>query len=411
MNILFVSNLYPPNVVGGYERLCAEVAGEMAARGHRVAVLTSDFGGKLADYPGQTIHRTMRLLTGENIYQPFALGDAERERTNRGNIAAMEVALAGSRPEVIFCWNLFFLDHSLLDALVASGIPLLVMLTDNWLVNLRQPLFVAHYFRDHVFGDLPFPPGLSLMERVKRRFAPPLPFAALFGAAFMQVFYHAAGFRFAGEHVVHNGVRQQQRPDAAFRDRTRFVAPGALRLLFAGRLVDLKGAHTAIAALPLLNDMALGAVRLTIVGDTQDAPYQERLQAEIGRTGTAAQIDFRDMVPEDALFALFQSHDIYLFPSLYEPFSLTLILALANGIPTVASDAGGNPEIIRDGETGVIFHRGDAVGLAQGVARLARDPALRQGIAARGRAAAANFTFERMVGEAEAILLSLAAKR
>ena len=64
MRVLFVSNLYPPNVVGGYERLCFEVASAFAARGHEVAVLTSGHGGGVAEYPGQTIRQALRLLAG-----------------------------------------------------------------------------------------------------------------------------------------------------------------------------------------------------------------------------------------------------------------------------------------------------------------------------------------------------------
>ena len=61
----------------------------------------------------------------------------------------------------------------------------------------------------------------------------------------------------------------------------------------------------------------------------------------------------------DSLPELFEEHDIYVFPSLYEPFSLTLIHALACGIPTAASRVGGNVEIVRDGVSGVLFKKGD----------------------------------------------------
>jgi len=94
---------------------------------------------------------------------------------------------------------------------------------------------------------------------------------------------------------------------------------------------------------------------------------------------------------------LFQAHDIYLFPSLYEPFSLTLILALAAGIPTVASRVGGNVEIVHEDESGLLFDRGDAEGLARAVARLGADPSLRERLAVGGRRVSARFTFSRMI--------------
>ena len=115
-------------------------------------------------------------------------------------------------------------------------------------------------------------------------------------------------------------------------------------------------------------------------------------------------MEFADAVGEDDLFSLFQEHDIYIFPSLYEPFSLTLIHALAAGIPTVASDAGGNVEIVLHGRTGVLFPKGDPAALSRAVEALLRDGKLRQSVSAAARRAARKFTFVRMVEEMERYL-------
>src|ERR1700760_2446245 len=55
MRILILSNLYPPNVVGGYERLCYEVTAGLAASGHEMTVLTSNYGSGVANYPAQHV--------------------------------------------------------------------------------------------------------------------------------------------------------------------------------------------------------------------------------------------------------------------------------------------------------------------------------------------------------------------
>jgi glycosyltransferase involved in cell wall biosynthesis len=72
---------------------------------------------------------------------------------------------------------------------------------------------------------------------------------------------------------------------------------------------------------------------------------------------------------------------------------------LALGIPTIASNIGGNPEIITDGESGLLFNKGDPADLARAVQRMAPDGALRARLAEGGRRSASRFTFERMVGE------------
>ena len=434
MRVLVISNLYPPNVIGGYERLCFDVTARLVERGHHATVLTSAFGGKAADYPGQAIHRTLRLLVGSSIYAAFPGSDEERKAVNRGNIDVLRETLTAVRPDVVFAWNLFFLDRSFVSALGESRAPVVTMLTDNWLINMERPDFLAAFMREQIFGKLavsPQPAGPAGPVRDMRwwrralgwRPASPaaatmpkgspaapasirFPISAVFGSNFVRDLYASSGIAFQDYLVVHNGVTQAARPAQDYLDRSRLVNEGELRLLFAGRLVDLKGAHTAVEALTLLAPSQVGGrqVRLTIVGDKLDASYLLRLNEAIASSGCAAQISMQDPVPEAELFELFQSHDIYLFPSLYEPFSLTLIHALACGIPTIASRAGGNVEIVQDRRSGLLFDAGDPVSLARAITSLAGDGGLRRRIAETGREVAAAFTFDAMVSKMEAFL-------
>ncbi len=409
MRILVLSNLYPPNVVGGYERLCFEVTAGLAALGHEMVVLTSRYGGQVADYPPQRILRDWDLLAGADIYSPYPGTAEERAATNESNLSTLHRVLAEVRPDVVFAWNLFFLDGSILQALEQGTVRTVVMLTDNWLLVMRNPIFVRDYFVEVVHGNKPFqpPPPPSLWQRARTRLSRPARgLEAIFGAAFVRDFYAAGGSTFRRSVVIHNGVRQSRPATTAGLDRTRLVQPGTLRLLFAGRFVDLKGAHTAIAAMSLLDPAVLGVerVQLTLLGDAQDAAYAKQMDAAITEGGQAANIVLQPTVPESELPALFDGHDIYLFPSLYEPFSLTLIHALASGIPTIASRVGGNPEIVEDGHSGLLFAKGDAADLASAVRRLAQDGTLRARLAKGGRRSASRFTFERMVGEMAAFL-------
>ncbi len=406
MRLLILSNLYPPNVVGGYERLCFEVTSALASRGHDMTVLTSGYGGQVAEFAGQRILRKWQLLAGAEIYAPFT---GDREAANRHNRAVLQRVLAETRPNVVFCWNLFFLDAGVLDALEASRIRTVVMLTDNWLLTMRNPQFWTDYVNRHVLANAcfqpppvraPLPWPKRLAARLLRR---PLGLEAIFGAGFVRDLYAAGGLGFPVHRVIQNGVHQASYGDAPLPDRTRLVQPGTLRLLFAGRMVDLKAPDTCVEALQHLQLDGL-RVELTLLGDTRDTAFMARLHAQIEASGRAAQISLRLPVAEAELPGLFAEHDIYLFPSRYEPFSLTLIHAMALGIPTVASRVGGNPEILTDGTSGLLFPQGDAAALAACVRRLAQDGALRQHLAQGGRAAAQGFTFERMVDEMAAFL-------
>ena len=122
----------------------------------------------------------------------------------------------------------------------------------------------------------------------------------------------------------------------------------------------MKGVHTILEALPeIIRGLPKTEVRLTVLGDCRDRQYVERLEGMIQRLDLGGKVEFLPPIPESDLFGLFQDNDIFLFPSLYEPFSLTLIHAMASGIPTVASDVGGNKEIVFPGSNRTfIFQRG-----------------------------------------------------
>ena len=420
MRILFISNLYPPNVVGGYERLCFEVAAALAARGHDVSVLTSDYGGRVADYPNQKIDRSLSLLTGSTVYQPFSGTIVEREQANRYNVERLHDVYSAVRPDLVYSWNLFFFDRSLLEALAELNVPTVVMLTDNWLVNMLFPEYVASFFRNHVFGNESFPPARapqSWLGRLFRRNSDSptrgpmrrIGVTAVFGSTFMRDFYTEAGLYFEAGVVIHNGVVQDQYATANFRNRSESAAEHEFRILFAGRLVDLKGADTVVSALDYLSRSHLNEerVQLTIIGDDQDVQYVEHLDKLIGSYAGDVVIERRPTVAEAALFNLFQEHDVYVFPSLYEPFSLTLIHALAAGIPTIASDAGGNVEIIKDGFSGLTYPKGNAAALADRIQRLRSSPILRENLSHGGRAAAKAFTFDKLIERTESFFNEL----
>ena len=283
MKILFVSNLYPPNTIGGYERLCHNVVTAFAARGHEVVVLTSGSDGGQS-YPRQTIHRSLRLLANAaDIYAPFAGDEEERQAINVHNITELRRVLTLERPDVVFAWNLYFLDSSFLTELDQVTTPVVFMLTDNWLIAALDADFIGRFFLDHAFGEKPFPVDAggwrSLFTRLRR---PTVRFffrhGAIFGSDFMHRLHQAAGIGFAASRVIHNGARLAKMPDSAFADRTRLCDPSQTKLLIAGRLVDLKGVHTAIEALPHLRNQR-PPIKLTILGDAQDAAYKQRLDS------------------------------------------------------------------------------------------------------------------------------------
>lgn len=410
MNILIISNLYPPNVVGGYERLCFETASALVEGNHRVSVLTSNYGGRLADYPGQDADRSLRMLADtDDIYKGFSASESEKKAINDHNLAVLECKLATVQPDVVFVWNLFFLDVSFLSAIQSSGVRTVFLLTDNWLILFLKPAFWYRYFTGGVLASRSWPAVIrSALGNLRVRMFPDnisIAGEAIFPSRFMQAFYAQAGCRFQKTVVIPHGVHLTPHDEASYRNRMETVKKGEIHLLFAGRVVEMKGVHTILESLPeIVRGLPDTSVRLTVMGDCQDRQYQDRLETIIRRCHLEGVVTFRYPVPESNLFTVFQEYDIFLFPSLYEPFSLTLIHAMAAGIPVAASDVGGNREIVFPEKTGLLFPRADAQALAGAVLRLAANAGLRRELAMAGRETAGRFTFQAMVQQVEAYL-------
>jgi len=103
---------------------------------------------------------------------------------------------------------------------------------------------------------------------------------------------------------------------------------------------------------------------------------------------------------------------LFVLPSRSEGISLTLLEAMACGLPIVATRVGGTPEVVLDGETGLLVPPGDPVALAQAILRIGRDPerGLRMGQAGRGRVEQ-QFDIRRMVADYEALYVERMMRR
>jgi L-malate glycosyltransferase len=111
--------------------------------------------------------------------------------------------------------------------------------------------------------------------------------------------------------------------------------------------------------------------RLELVGD---GPERPRVEALVRDLGLQAHVGFRGEM--DDLAGLYGSSDVFLLPSESESFGLAALEAMACGVPVVASDVGGLPDVVADGETGFLLPMGDVAGMAEATGRLLRDDVL-----------------------------------
>ncbi len=158
------------------------------------------------------------------------------------------------------------------------------------------------------------------------------------------------------------------------------IAPGRLAIGMVGRMVPHKGHDLLVRALSLLG--AAGAsMELVLIGEATGT-WPDELRQLIHRLGLEARVRLPGYRGKVA--SLLPGLDVFVQPSRSEALSLSLLEAMAAGLPVIAARTGGMPEVVEDGVNGLLFPSGDAHALAWQLKRLL-EPGLRQRLGQQAR--------------------------
>jgi N-acetyl-alpha-D-glucosaminyl L-malate synthase BshA len=181
------------------------------------------------------------------------------------------------------------------------------------------------------------------------------------------------GFRSQPIEIIENGIDVDRYRPAADRAalKRRLGLDGARRhVVIVARFHPVKDHHTLLEAFAAVA-ASVDDVDLVLVGD---GPLRGDLERQASALGIDARVRFlgvRRDVPE-----LLAAADVFTLCSVSEAASITLLEAMATGTPVVATDVGGNPEIVRHRVDGLLTPRGDALALAAAIVELLNDPDL-----------------------------------
>jgi glycogen(starch) synthase len=382
--VLIVTWEYPPIVEGGLARHARKLAEQLAVDGMEVHVLTR--GG--ADSPareergGVIVHRVREpgyppdltdfitwvrqlnedLMTlGRTLAQELDF-DLVHGHDWLVAVASKRLADAMQRPLVTTVHATEFGRH---QGWVHVAPQSDIHRTERWMVHAADQVIVcSHYMRGHV---------ADIFDIEESRIA-----------------------------VIPNGIDPDDLTHVEDLDalRARFAQPHERLVLLVGRLVYEKGFQVALDALPDVIDH-VGDLRFLVAGSgTADA----ELRAQATRLGLDEHGTFLGWIGDDALHSLYRIADLTVVPSLYEPFGLVALEAMASGCPCIVADTGGLREVVPPGErVGLRFNGGDAEHLGIMIERLLTDDALRDRLVVQAREHVLRFDWVDVAAQTRAV--------
>ena len=158
-------------------------------------------------------------------------------------------------------------------------------------------------------------------------------------------------------------------------------------ILFVGRLSPEKAPDVMLSALAELRDVPF---RLRVVGS---GPMEAHLKALAKQLDLDTKCDFTGSVPRNELAGYYLSSDVLVLPSLAEAQSVVALEAQVCGVPVVASNVGGIPEVVEHGRNGFLVPAGNSSAMAAAIGRLCEDDELRRQMSQQARLAAGRFAW------------------
>jgi glycogen(starch) synthase len=352
LRILVLTNLYPPQELGGYGRSIYDFATNLRLLGHQLQVISTDapyLGGDCSQ--DQHVDRRLELLGSyDGGLKPLS-DPGERQRRIQYNRQLLDHHLQQFKPQAALLGNLDMLGPELLHHLVARGVP----------------CWHHHGFSQPAFHPDQLPPAGSGYHPLANSH-----FSAKALAHFLPAHRPIP--------VIYPGAQTH-----LFSDLQPQPLGGPLRIAFAGLLIGAKGAHVLLEALRQLQ-LAGVPFHAQLAGGQLGNDYPNELRAFARSSGISQRVEFLGKLERHQLRTFLAAHPIFVFPSTWEePFGISQVEALAAGCLVVSSGTGGAGETVHDDINGRRFRPSDSTHLAAVLTEIWRDPAAHEPLRRRGR--------------------------
>lgn len=403
MRVLIANHRYV--VASGAERYLFNIAAELEARGHTAMPFAMQHRANAptpyAKYFVSPIDPEDRLYFSDYRDSPAALATSfARLFYSKEVERAAERMARETQPDVAYVLlYLRKLSPALLVGLKRAGVPIVVRLSD-------YGMFCAQTYCLRAGKPCTACQGGSLLPSVIHGCVENSRAVSAIHAMAMSYQRARGFFDLVDRFVVTNEFMLETMQGAGFArerlmciptfvDTNRFrpaeqSGAGEPYVLFCGRLHQVKGAHLLIEAVHILHTSGR-SVRLKIAGVGQDGAYVDSLKQQVEDAGLNGAVEFEGHVDPFEVPQLFQQALCSVAPALwFENLPNAVLESLACGTPVIASDVGSLACTLTDGGDSLLFPVGDAAALADRIARLIDDPALRARLSRGARATAVN---------------------
>ncbi len=163
------------------------------------------------------------------------------------------------------------------------------------------------------------------------------------------------------------------------------------KFLWVGRMSPEKNVPTLVSAFNVVAERYPKS-KLTLVGN---GIVRAEIEALIERYGLTSSVELLGNVPSEHIPEIMREHDVFVLPSLSEGLSVSVLEAMASGLPVIVAAVGGLPEIIKNSQNGYLIDPRDILGLSEVMMQLLRDPALRQRLAEQALMDVQDYSLER----------------
>ncbi|MEW6401032.1 MAG: glycosyltransferase family 4 protein [Chloroflexota bacterium] len=413
MRVLFLTNFYQVHGSGGEEQSCQQVVEGLTQRGHATLVLTSMHGTNNlpveVDGIVRALHLEMDLVPLRNSISFFT----KRKAKEKHNLQAFERVVQQFDPDIIFIWGMWNLPYSLPNFAEAKYPHKVVYRFATYWPTLPSQHEV--YWRTpgrNWYSRLPKQVlgHVALAMLTKETQKAPLAFrhAICVSAATRNVLVEA-GVPVSQARIIHTGLDNKHYLNDGEQQSPQHQDQN-LNLLYAGRIYPEKGIDTVIEAMiKLVHGQGKRDIRLSLAG-SGSVEYENHLRQLVDQAGLTDHVVFLGWRPPAEMPELLRRFDVLVVPSIWpEPFSRSVLEGMISGLVVVAARTGGTPEIIGDGENGLLFMPSDPEDLAKKIAHLVDDPESRHQIGYAGRKTILErFTMTKMMDEIESYLQEVA---